>query len=446
MQFHCSKCGKRFVRNRNLKHHELHTCKKDPEIQRGKKQGNCNHKCTDCAAIFRTAVLLKRHRSTMHSTTVEKVDNAKASSTADKKIRILENIELPNCLLRAQININHRRQNRNNQSDHQQLISSTSSLSSSTQKASSHVHRDGDNNKYFSGSTVSLYESAAASNAVPVMQKSKAASIKKCKPCETKVLRNDPHYDEIKENVPVHPVQFTRVEEFEQSECACLPTDSHPCGPKNNCINYATYTECMSNCPAKDKCENRRFTRPIYSKLKREYFDRKGWGLITLEDVPRNAFIIEYVGELVNNREFENRFEQSVERAIGFYFFQLKNGLYIDSGERGNLARFINHSCEPNCIAEEWTVDGQTRLGIFATTDIPKASFICFPLNYAFLQVQLFFLSFDRILSLHSITIGPPITCVIAEQKRAVANWRQIQNRKQNRAIIKMRNEKKRNK
>lgn len=38
--------------------------------------------------------------------------------------------------------------------------------------------------------------------------------------------------------------------------------------------------------------------------------------------------------------------------------------LALDAGCRGNLARFINHSCEPNLTAECWVVDGFPRLGI----------------------------------------------------------------------------------
>ena len=45
----------------------------------------------------------------------------------------------------------------------------------------------------------------------------------------------------------------------------------------------------------------------------------------------------------------------------------------IDAGPRGNWARFINHSCNPNCSTEPWIVNGDRRVGIFASKDInPK--------------------------------------------------------------------------
>jgi len=43
----------------------------------------------------------------------------------------------------------------------------------------------------------------------------------------------------------------------------------------------------------------------------------------------------------------------------------------IDAGPKGNLARFMNHSCEPNCETQKWTVNCIHRVGIFAIKDIP---------------------------------------------------------------------------
>ena len=53
-------------------------------------------------------------------------------------------------------------------------------------------------------------------------------------------------------------------------------------------------------------------------------------------------------------------------------------GSLIDATQKGNNARFINHSCEPNCEAEYWTVEGQERVGIFAVSFIPKGQEICY--------------------------------------------------------------------
>ena len=43
----------------------------------------------------------------------------------------------------------------------------------------------------------------------------------------------------------------------------------------------------------------------------------------------------------------------------------------IDAGPKGNHTRFMNHSCEPNCETQKWTVCGDIRVGLFALEDIP---------------------------------------------------------------------------
>jgi SET domain-containing protein len=59
------------------------------------------------------------------------------------------------------------------------------------------------------------------------------------------------------------------------------------------------------------------------------------------------------------------------------YFFNLDADYVIDASAQGSMARFINHSCDPNCHTEKWTVGGETRIAIVATNGIPKGTEVC---------------------------------------------------------------------
>lgn len=48
----------------------------------------------------------------------------------------------------------------------------------------------------------------------------------------------------------------------------------------------------------------------------------------------------------------------------------------IDAGPKGNLARFANHSCEPNMKTQKWYVNGNWRVGLFAVQDIQPGGYL----------------------------------------------------------------------
>ena len=54
----------------------------------------------------------------------------------------------------------------------------------------------------------------------------------------------------------------------------------------------------------------------------------------------------------------------------------------IDPSKKGNMARFINHSCDPNCSTEKMNVLGECAVGIYAIKDIQEDEELSF--NYKF--------------------------------------------------------------
>lgn len=82
--------------------------------------------------------------------------------------------------------------------------------------------------------------------------------------------------------------------------------------------------------------------------------------------------MVEYVGELIDEEECQRRLkEKAVNNDTNFYFLTLDKDLIIDAGPKGNNARFMNHSCQPNCETQKWTVNGHPKVGLFALQDIP---------------------------------------------------------------------------
>ena len=97
------------------------------------------------------------------------------------------------------------------------------------------------------------------------------------------------------------------------------------------------------------------------------------WGLYAMEDIAANDMIIEYVGEKVRQQVADMRERQYLKSGIGSsYLFRIDEDTVIDATKRGGIARFINHSCTPNCTAKIIKVEGSKRIVIYALRDIGR--------------------------------------------------------------------------
>jgi SET domain-containing protein len=77
----------------------------------------------------------------------------------------------------------------------------------------------------------------------------------------------------------------------------------------------------------------------------------QGWGVYATRIIPKNKRIIYYAGEKISNQESLRRERRYIKRGH-IWCFKLTNRSVIDAGVGGNIARFINHSCRPNCYVE----------------------------------------------------------------------------------------------
>jgi SET domain-containing protein len=76
-----------------------------------------------------------------------------------------------------------------------------------------------------------------------------------------------------------------------------------------------------------------------------------GWGVYATRTINKNTRIIDYAGETISNRESLRR-ERRYLRLGRIWCFKLTTRTVVDAGVGGNDARFINHSCRPNCYIE----------------------------------------------------------------------------------------------
>ena len=96
---------------------------------------------------------------------------------------------------------------------------------------------------------------------------------------------------------------------------------------------------------------------PAFPKIVRRRSRLHGWGVFAAEPIRKNKRIIDYAGELISNKQSENREDKYLSKGC-IWVFRVNRNWSRDAAVGGNIARFINHSCTPNCWIE---VDAKTK-------------------------------------------------------------------------------------
>ncbi|TYH72532.1 hypothetical protein ES332_D05G261500v1 [Gossypium tomentosum] len=191
------------------------------------------------------------------------------------------------------------------------------------------------------------------------------------------------HFWRIDSNKFLHRGCKTQtIDEIMICHCKRPPDGNLGCG--DECLNRMLNIECVQDtCPCGELCSNQQFQKRKYAKMMWDRFGRKGFGLRMLESISAGQFLIEYVGEVLDMQAYEARQKEYASRGQRhFYFMTLNGSEVIDAYVKGNLGRFINHSCDPNCRTEKWMVNGEICIGLFALRDIKKGEEITFDYNY----------------------------------------------------------------
>ncbi|KAI7993840.1 Histone-lysine N-methyltransferase trr [Camellia lanceoleosa] len=190
-------------------------------------------------------------------------------------------------------------------------------------------------------------------------------------------------------SVPFHP-WCAHQKGLLQSEVEGV--DDESVGFYGRCALHATYFQCDSDGdPIGTETGHpgdKEYTCARTEKAYAHYRQSKGWkhlvvyksgihalGLYTSQFISRGAMVVEYVGEIVglrvaDKRENEYQFGRKLQYKSACYFFRIDKEHIIDATHKGGIARFVNHSCLPNCVAKVISVRSEKKVVFFAERDI----------------------------------------------------------------------------
>ncbi|CAB3369610.1 Hypothetical predicted protein [Cloeon dipterum] len=192
------------------------------------------------------------------------------------------------------------------------------------------------------------------------------------------------NYKKIRNNI-YYDMKIPYMYEAHQS-CNCKPPEKNGvAGCGDDCINKLVYAECIPRlCPCQEKCSNQRIQKHEWAPGVEKFMTKeKGWGVRTKKTIKNGDFIMEYVGEVVSEKEFKNRMETRYANDTHHYCLHLDGGLVIDGHRMGGECRFVNHSCEPNCEMQKWSVNGLFRMALFALRDIEAGEELGYDYNFS---------------------------------------------------------------
>lgn len=395
-RYHCTVCNKNFLRKWNLKNHlRIH------------EQKRAKAKCPYCEAKFFDAFNFRQHCSRYHPK--KKICASVSMLTwMDDKREVC--VDLPSC---EQCNRSFPREENYKShllryhSKHQLKnfcetchisFACVSSLKKHLQTCNRELEINGGMEVQFNGANIksnqmrSILESLSNEETVDDQSCDPDLNDKMDTPVSSDSIESVPKYNKIQSNK--YPSTQEKLFKKPMMKCECLPDSG--CG--DNCLNRMSLQECIrKDCNCRKNCTNTQIQTP--SKLPFSVFKTvdKGWGVKTLTEIKSNTFIAEYVGEIVSEIEYKEQLRQSE------YCLYLGAGYVIDADKMGNISRFFNHSCQPNCRVEKWLVNGFPRMAFFSERDISPNEELCYDYNF------------------HSYNIGVEINCECkADQCRGV--------------------------
>jgi len=104
----------------------------------------------------------------------------------------------------------------------------------------------------------------------------------------------------------------------------------------------------------------------------------QGLGAFARKEIPRGTRFLEYTGEKISNAEADRRYDDDAMTRHHTFLFILNERTVVDAARGGNEARFLNHSCDPNCE----TVIERGHIWIEAVRNIPAGAELLYDYQY----------------------------------------------------------------
>ncbi|XP_017772176.1 PREDICTED: histone-lysine N-methyltransferase ash1 [Nicrophorus vespilloides] len=175
----------------------------------------------------------------------------------------------------------------------------------------------------------------------------------------------------------------TNIYNVKNTAGACEPQPCN-CSPQSGCGDDCINRLVLAECPATHKCQNQKIQKHEWSPgIEKFMTESKGWGVRTNSAIKNGDFILEYVGEVVSDQEFKERMASRYVHDTHHYCLHLDGGLVIDGHRMGGDGRFVNHSCQPNCEMQKWSVNGQFRMALFSLREIKPGEELTYDYNFS---------------------------------------------------------------
>ncbi|CEP19018.1 hypothetical protein [Parasitella parasitica] len=204
------------------------------------------------------------------------------------------------------------------------------------------------------------------------------------------------YIDQLKYTAPVQPPDpdfLTGCECTRFADCidACHDVSAYGDDGRLLISQGTAIYECNQSCECGPRCKNRVVQRGRKIPLQVYKTKDKGWGVRSLQFIPKGTFIEEYIGEVITVEEGDQRGVVYDKLGCSYLFdmdfaqSELPTRYVIDSYSLGNVSRFFNHSCSPNlevyAVFYDSADNQMHRLAFFAKRDINKDEELCFDYN-----------------------------------------------------------------